>query len=93
MNVTFWNVQHLIPADFEEIPDTLKYFACAIHCNGSFWEDDHSITQFLTTETHREYWIKTFVAYVHSLFDTLNLWKLQVRYTFSVNNRITDVYY
>ena len=78
MNIKYKSLKALQPRDFEEIPDTLKFFSCALHCNSTFWDDDYAITQYLTMEGHREYWIKSFISYVHSLFDTFILWRLQV---------------
>ena len=63
MNSKYKSLKALQPRDFEEIPDTLKFFSCALHCNSTFWDDGNAITQYLTTERHREYWIKSFISY------------------------------
>ena len=78
MNTTYRSVTALQPYDFEDISDSLKYFSCAVHCNATFWNDDNAIMEYLTAEGHREHWIQSFISYVHSLFDTFKLWKLQV---------------
>ena len=52
MNVAYRSLKVLQPHDFDEIPESLKYFSCGLHCNSDFWKDDNAITAYLTTEGH-----------------------------------------
>ena len=74
MNVAFRSLAELVANRFEETAEPLKFFACAIQSNETFWGCRATVVTYLRMESHRGYYIDTFASYLQSMFDAHWLW-------------------
>ena len=78
MNVPFRSIGDLLPERFEETAQPLKLFTCAVYANEEFWGCTEKVVAYLRKESHRDYYVDTFISYLQSVFDTHRLWRLKV---------------
>lgn len=79
-------VDDLYHGDFQRMPENLKYFASAILVLNT-WNDMTLIREHFEIEGHKNYYIDTVVAYVTSLHDLLQCWRLHV----ATNRELLDI--
>ena len=70
-------VLSLYHGDFERMPENLRYFASAILLLPK-WNNDFAIREHFEMEGHKQYFIDTVIAYIASLHDLLQCWRLHV---------------
>ena len=78
MNIPFRSVNELLPEKLNDTAEPLKLFACAMYANGTFWGCREKVAAYLKMESHRDYYVETFVSYLGSMFDVYRLWRLKI---------------
>ena len=62
----------------ESMPKSIQFFSQAVALLPATWQSPDSISQQFEHEGHKEYFVRTIVAYVSSLHDVLHLWRIRV---------------
>ena len=70
----------------ESIPKSIQFVSQAVALLPETWQSSHTISQEFEHEGHKEYFVRTIVAYVSSLHDVLYLWRIRV-----VTGDVSDV--
>ena len=52
---------------FEQIPQVIRYFICALHHQGSVWTNEGSIRELFELESHKSWYISNILVHVQSL--------------------------
>ena len=60
------------------MPKTIQFFSQAVALLPETWQCPDMITNQFKHEGHKEYFVRTIVAYVSSLHDVLYLWRIRV---------------
>ena len=78
IHVPHRSLSHLRHPDHDWIPHNLQWYSAAIHHFANFWQDDDKVCHFLNNQGHRDTYITTCIAYLHTLADMLFLWQTQI---------------
>lgn len=62
----------------ESMPKSIQFFSQAVALLPETWQSPDTITNQFEHEGHKEYFVRTIVAYVSSLHDFLYLWRIRV---------------
>ena len=62
----------------ESMPKSIQFFSQAVALLPDTWQSPDTITNQFEHEGHKEYFVRTIVAYVSSLHDVLYLWRIRV---------------
>lgn len=76
MNIPFRKINDLKHPQVDRMPDMIQTFACAMHTNNQFWNDDQQLLQLMAIEGNKEYYGPTFVSFVTGyryLYDLVNM--------------------
>lgn len=78
MHVPHRSLIDLRHPNHERIPESLQWYSAAIHHSANLWQNDDRVCQFLNNQGHRDTYITTCMAYVHTLRDMFFLWQTQI---------------
>lgn len=78
MNLAHTESALLFQQSSTPLPHAVEFFATAAHHFPSVWNTKEGVQEYFSAEAHKAHYVATLVAYVTSLHDVLNLWKLKV---------------
>ena len=63
---------------FEQIPQVIRYFICALHHHSSVWTKESNIRQVFELEGHKSWYIANILVHIQSLKDLHKLYQKRV---------------
>lgn len=78
LNKAHTSLSELQHPNHTDLPIHLQWYAAALLHFPEFWNNDEAIVKYLHERGHRDTYITTYLAYIHTLADTYFLWQKQV---------------
>ena len=70
INVSFTDLNEIIHAQAEDIPEYIGHYASAMFVNSSFWDDAKRVEDDLKMEGHIQDYISSYMSYIQMLGST-----------------------
>jgi len=67
LHVPFAELNDIIPPDAENLPELLRHYAGAVHCNPALWLDRTALREYLVTLGNRAHYVDTVLSFYKSL--------------------------